>query len=62
MFESESKQLESFVTFLKSKNLDLFLNKKNWAKFAKGYNGTAYAKNKYDQKLKDAYNKFSKEK
>lgn len=30
---------------------------RNWAGFAKGYNGPAYAKNRYDQKLAAAYTK-----
>jgi hypothetical protein len=28
---------------------------KNWPSFARQYNGPAYAKNKYDEKLAEAY-------
>lgn len=58
MFHSESKQLDAFVSFLISNKLHSHLRHRNWAQFAKGYNGPAYAKNKYDEKLKTAYNKL----
>ena len=58
MFRSESAHLEAFAAFLKSTGLADSLKKKEWAKFAKGYNGPAYAENKYDTKLEQAYNKY----
>ena len=33
---------------------------KQWAKFARSYNGAGYAKNHYDEKLQKAYERFSK--
>lgn len=59
MHESESKHLLAFVNFLKSEKLDAPLKIKDWAKFAKEYNGPEYAKNKYDIRLKQAYKAYS---
>ena len=59
MCKSESKQLLALVKFLKAKGLDVHLRSKNWASFAEGYNGPKYPKNKYDIRLKQAYEAFS---
>lgn len=58
--KEESNQLESFVNFIKTNNLVRYLREKNWAKFARGYNGASYAANKYDIKLETAYHKYKK--
>jgi hypothetical protein len=58
MCESEGAQLLAFVAFLKSNGLDRHLKAKNWAAFAKGYNGPGYAQNRYDTKLAQVYKKF----
>jgi hypothetical protein len=50
--------LDAFVKFLKANNLDGALRRKDWAAFAKGYNGPAYAKNQYDKKMAAAYAKW----
>ena len=42
--------------------METLLKAKDWANFARGYNGPAYAKNRYDVKLAAAYAKFSKKK
>ena len=55
MYVSEGKHLEAFGGFIKSVNLVRHLVTKDWAAFAKGYNGPAYAQNKYDTKLAAAY-------
>ena len=57
--ESELNQLQQWVCFIKSAKLLDELQAKDWAGFAKGYNGPAYAKNQYDVKLAAAYDKFS---
>ncbi len=62
MFKSEAEHLNAFVSFIKSNKLDNSLKNKDWASFAKGYNGSSYKENKYDTKLKTAYEKFSKKK
>lgn len=54
----EPEQLNSFVRFLKATGLDDELKDHNWPAFAKGYNGTGYARNKYDVKLAAAFNKY----
>jgi len=59
MYKSESYQLTALVKFLKAKSLDVPLRAKNWAKFAEGYNGPQYEKNKYDVRLKQAYEAYS---
>jgi hypothetical protein len=51
----EQCQLFSFERFLTSKNLVQYLRSKNWAEFAKRYNGPSYAVNKYDQRMAAAY-------
>ncbi|CAM4253614.1 N-acetylmuramidase domain-containing protein [Pseudoalteromonas ostreae] len=60
MFNSERKQLDAFVSFVKSKGLDKYLLTLNWAAFAKGYNGAQYTQNKYDIKLQKAFEKYDK--
>lgn len=58
MCESEYKQLLLFANFIKQNPPVLrALQCKDWAEFAKCYNGPAYAKNKYDLKLAEAYRK-----
>ena len=60
MYEHEREHLNAFGRYLDTNNLIRHLKSKNWAAFAKGYNGPAYAKNKYDVKLKNAYERFLK--
>jgi hypothetical protein len=56
-YASEGKQLSTFVKFLQINPAMLnALKAKDWAKFARLYNGPDYAKNKYDIKLEAAYN------
>ena len=43
--------LDAFARFVEVNRLDDELRAENWAAFARGYNGTAYAKNKYDVRL-----------
>ncbi len=61
MHESEAKQLDAMCRFIKVNKLASALKNHNWAVFAKGYNGSDYAKNKYDLKLAAAYEKAKKE-
>lgn len=55
MYESEAKQLKAMGMFLRANGLISKLQRHDWAGFARGYNGSAYAKNQYDVKLADAY-------
>lgn len=55
-YRSEGGQLEAFSRFIKATPSALAaLRAKDWAAFAKAYNGPNYAINKYDEKLKAAY-------
>jgi hypothetical protein len=62
MFRSEDDHLRAFLNFVKSKGLDKYLRTRTWDKFAEGYNGKSYKKNKYDIKLAKAYQKYAQEK
>lgn len=57
--ESEAGQVRQMAAFIKAAGLQDELASKNWAGFAKGYNGPQYAQNQYDQKLAAAYAKFA---
>jgi N-acetylmuramidase len=62
-FKGEAEQFEIMLKFITlPKNTAMFkaLKGKQWATFAKLYNGPQYAKNKYDTKLANAYEKHSK--
>ncbi len=64
MYEHEREHLKAFGKFIqktsfKGKKLIDWIKEKNWARFAEGYNGPGYKKNKYDIKLKNAYTKYS---
>lgn len=60
MYMSEGAQLDAFVAFVKANpNLLRALRAKNWPDFARGYNGPAYANNRYDTKLAAAYARHS---
>lgn len=60
MFESEGRQLDAFVNFLKNRKLAKPLREKRWTDFARGYNGAHYADNRYDAKLRLAYEEYCK--
>lgn len=58
---TDKGQLEMFVKFIKANPaVHKALKAKDWTNVAKNYNGSNYAKNKYDIKLKTAYEKFLK--
>ena len=58
MNTSEEEQLKLTIKFLYKKDLIKTLNPKNFASFARAYNGPGYAKNNYDVKLMNAYKKY----
>lgn len=60
MTSGEKSQLSAFVAFIKHCKLDAALTRLDWAAFARGYNGSAYAKNAYDRKMAAAYAMFSR--
>jgi murein L,D-transpeptidase YcbB/YkuD len=51
-------QVDCMVKEILRNNLDRHLAKRNWAAFARGYNGPRYAENSYDTKLAKAYAKW----
>jgi hypothetical protein len=57
MQQSETNQLRAVVSFIGANGMLNSLKAKNWAEFAKKYNGNEYAANQYDIKLLIAYNK-----
>lgn len=62
MCKSKESQLELWFRFLKNTPACInALRKKDWASFAKNYNGPGYAQNKYDTKLANAYAKYVKQ-
>lgn len=60
MCTSQEQQLLITLNFLKNSNLIVPLQKRQWATFAKGYNGPGFAQNKYHIKLQAAYNNYLK--
>jgi hypothetical protein len=56
----ERFQLLAFAEYVKANYLDDELRAKDWAGFARGYNGPQYYKNKYDVLLEKAYLKHKK--
>lgn len=56
MHLSEGKQLMAMFNFIKTNGLDRALIRRDWATFARGYNGESYRANAYDEKLRDSYN------
>ena len=58
--KGEYEQLQGFAKFVVSKNLVKALQQKQWAVFARGYNGSNFKQNQYDTKLQKAYEKYAK--
>lgn len=58
MTEHEREHLKAFGKFLEVHNLIRYLKDRNWEKFAEGYNGKGYKANRYDEKLKAAYERY----
>jgi N-acetylmuramidase-like protein len=57
---SEENHLIAFTNFVKAdKSANKALKKKDWATFARHYNGPGYKDNKYDTKLEEAYKKLN---
>lgn len=56
---NEGEHLKAFGRFLEKNGCIVPLRNKNWADFARIYNGPGYRENKYDEKLAKAYAKYS---
>lgn len=59
MYKSEGSHLDAFINFVIKRGLDDELRDKRFADFALGYNGSGYAINRYDEKIRLAYEKFA---
>ena len=58
MAYSELEQLELFAAFITNTGMVNDLRNKNWAAFARKYNGPSYAKRGYHTKMANAYKRF----
>lgn len=56
---SEDRQLALMAGFVEKNNLAAALQQKDWTAFARGYNGSSFADNDYDGKLKAAFQTLS---
>lgn len=53
--QTEGDQLDAFVAFVTARGLKGALQDGDWVTFARGYNGTAFKQNRYDERLAAAY-------
>lgn len=60
MATTERAQLDMFAEFITNAGLLKSLQDKNWAKFARGYNGPGYARRGYHTRMAQAYARHSK--
>lgn len=58
--DDEENHLRAAVDFIKNTRLDDELRGHKWAAFAKGYNGPGYQRNRYDEKLANAFAKWKR--
>jgi len=58
MSRSERDQLELFAEFIRNSGLLKALKVKDWATFARGYNGAGYARHGYHTRLDASYRKY----
>jgi hypothetical protein len=59
MMESENEHLLAMAEFIKGRELDKALRLKSWDKFASAYNGPSYKANRYDEKLREFFTRYS---
>jgi hypothetical protein len=59
MSYSEREQLELFAAFIKKAGMVSYLQKLQWAEFARRYNGPGYRRHSYDTRMAAAYRKYS---
>jgi len=58
--EGEDIQLEAMIKFIVSAGLDDELQRHDWRGFARGYNGSGYARHGYHTRLQRAYEKWAR--
>jgi hypothetical protein len=59
MHAGAGPHLDAFVGFVRANRLDGALRRRDWAAFARGYNGPGFAANRYDEKLAAAYRRWA---
>lgn len=62
MSSSELEQLELFAAFITNSGMLPDLRAKNWARFARKYNGASYARRGYHTRMAKAYARFKSQK
>lgn len=60
MSRSEYDQLRLFANYMENTGLVKYMRDKNWAAFARIYNGPSYASRGYHTRMAAAYNKYRK--
>ncbi len=55
--QTEADQLDAFLLFVEATGLAAALRRQDWPSFARGYNGTAFRENRYDERLAAAFAK-----
>lgn len=60
MLADEENHLRASVNFIIAKGLAVHLRNHAWAKFAEGYNGSSYRRNRYDVKMAESFAKWSR--
>jgi hypothetical protein len=60
LIKSEREHLKAFCNYVKAVGLDAPLREHKWQEFARRYNGPDYQKNRYDEKLRKAWERFSR--
>lgn len=53
-------QIEAMLRYIEKAGLGGFIRERDWAGFARAYNGPAYARHGYDRKIGDAYRRLKK--
>jgi len=61
MYESEAQHLRSFLGYCRGAKITQYLKTRNWAAFARGYNGPDYASNAYHTKMANAYARYKRQ-
>ncbi len=59
MVESEDRHLEAFVRFVAGSRMARYLRDRDWAGFAKRYNGPGFRKHNYHLKIATAYDRYA---
>ncbi|MBF0308071.1 MAG: DUF3380 domain-containing protein [Magnetococcales bacterium] len=60
MMQGEDAHVAAMTAFIRKNGLARALAGRDWASFARGYNGVDYARNAYDRKLAEAYGKLTR--